>query len=69
MFGKHKDLLGIKQLSADEINTILERASIIKNMITAKSAKVINLKGRCLATVFYENSTRTRLSFEMAGKI
>lgn len=67
MFGEHKDLLGIKQLSAEQIEMILERAKAMKKMMTSKGARSTKLDGYSLATLFYENSTRTRLSFEMAG--
>lgn len=66
MFGEHKDLLGIKQLSAADIGSILECAGTMKSIMT-KREKSTALQDYSLATLFYENSTRTRLSFEMAG--
>lgn len=63
-----KDLLGIKELNADQINEILKTASIMKEIITKNSKKTPHLQGKTVITLFYENSTRTRLSFELASK-
>lgn len=63
-----KDLLGIKELQKEEIDLILETAIPMKDVIRRDIKKVPTLRGKALATVFYENSTRTRTSFEIAGK-
>ncbi|NLB89094.1 MAG: aspartate carbamoyltransferase catalytic subunit [Syntrophomonadaceae bacterium] len=63
-----KDLLGIKELQKEEIDLILDIAIPMKDVIKRDIKKVPTLRGKALATVFYENSTRTRTSFEIAGK-
>ncbi len=65
---KHKDLLGIKALSAGEIKLILDTAETMKKVLSANIKKTAHLQGKSIITLFYENSTRTRLSFEMASK-
>lgn len=65
---KPRHLLGIEALSREEINRILDLAEgyIEKNRQLDK--KHVILKGRTLINLFFENSTRTRMSFELAGK-
>lgn len=63
-----KDLLGIKELKREEIDLILDTATPMKDVTTRDIKKVPTLRGKALATVFYENSTRTKTSFEIAGK-
>lgn len=63
-----KDLLGIKDLSAEDINYILRNAETMKYILSQKSKKTPHLQGRTVVNCFYENSTRTRLSFELASK-
>ena len=65
---RNKDLLGIKELGADEIKLILDTADTMKLVLEANSKKTAHLQGKSVVTLFYENSTRTRLSFEMASK-
>lgn len=65
---KNKDLLGMKQLSAEEIMEILETAKTMKMVLTSGNKKTSHLQGKSMVTLFYENSTRTRLSFELASK-
>jgi aspartate carbamoyltransferase catalytic subunit len=65
---KSKDILGIKQLSAEEILFILETADTMKMILDSGNKKTPHLQGRSIITLFYENSTRTRLSFELAAK-
>jgi aspartate carbamoyltransferase catalytic subunit len=65
---RRKDLLGIADLSAEEIQLILETASSLKEISARPIKKVPTLRGRTVVTVFYEPSTRTRLSFEIAAK-
>lgn len=68
MMLSQKDLLGIQMLSADEIRLILDTAETMKHVISASSKKTAHLQGKSVITLFYENSTRTRLSFELAAK-
>ncbi|HBR03764.1 MAG TPA: aspartate carbamoyltransferase [Ruminiclostridium sp.] len=63
-----KDVLGLEQMSPDEINLILDTASDMKKIVTSKMKKVNYLQGKTVITLFYENSTRTRVSFELAAK-
>ncbi len=55
-------------MSAEEIESILDGAVQTKKMLSSQPKKGEDLKGRTLVTLFYENSTRTRTSFELAGK-
>ncbi|MEZ0536048.1 aspartate carbamoyltransferase catalytic subunit [Caldicellulosiruptoraceae bacterium PP1] len=63
-----KDLLGLKDLSIEEIEKILDLAKNMKLIITKENKKTPHLQGYSIVTLFYENSTRTRVSFELAGK-
>ena len=63
-----KDLLGIKELAAGDIKIILETASGFKDVIGRDIKKVPALRGRTAVNLFYEPSTRTRSSFELAAK-
>ncbi len=63
-----KDLLGMRDTSAEEILEILKNAAILKKVIEMPSKKASHLVGKSIITLFYENSTRTRMSFELAGK-
>jgi aspartate carbamoyltransferase catalytic subunit len=63
-----KDLLGLRETSADEIHEILNTAELMKVVITSNNKKTPHLQGKSIITVFYENSTRTRMSFELACK-
>ena len=65
---RNKDLLGIEQLSVDEINLILDTADSMKEISTRDIKKVPTLRGKTIINLFYEPSTRTRTSFEIAGK-
>ena len=63
-----QDLLGLKGLSADEIKNILDTAKSMKMILTNPTKKTPHLQGKTVVTLFYENSTRTRMSFELAAK-
>lgn len=63
-----KDLLGLERLTADEIMLILENAVNMKKTVISENKKLDNLSGKTVVTLFYENSTRTRTSFELAAK-
>src|SRR5439155_14447461 len=62
-----KDLLGLRELSAEEINFILETADAFKQVGTREIKKVPALHGKTLVNFFIEPSTRTRTSFELAA--
>src|SRR5438132_8283841 len=62
-----KDLLGLRELSADEINFILETADAFKQVGTRDIKKVPALRGKTMVNFFVEPSTRTRTSFELAA--
>ncbi|ABY93100.1 aspartate carbamoyltransferase catalytic subunit [Thermoanaerobacter brockii subsp. lactiethylicus] len=64
---KRKDLLGIKDLSKEEILEVLDTAKEMKKILNGEKYSQI-LKGKTVVTIFFEPSTRTRLSFEMAAK-
>ena len=68
MLGKRKDLLGLKDLTAEEIRYILKNAETMKYILLQNNKKTPHLQGKSVITLFYENSTRTRLSFELASK-
>ncbi len=63
-----KHLLGIKNLNVEDINLILETAKNFKEIINRPIKKVPSLRDVTIANLFYENSTRTKLSFELAEK-
>jgi aspartate carbamoyltransferase catalytic subunit len=63
-----KNLLGIRGLSKATIEQVLETAKAFREISRRKVKKVPTLRGRTILNVFYENSTRTRVSFELAGK-
>ena len=63
-----KHLLGLKDVPAEEIKGILDEAFRMKNDILKGTKKDNCLSGKSIITLFYENSTRTRLSFELASK-
>jgi len=63
-----KHLLGIKELNADDINLILSTAESFKEVINGPIKKVPSLRDITIANLFFENSTRTKLSFELAEK-
>lgn len=66
-FLNQKDLLGIRDLTSEEIWLILERAECMKKIVTKQADKSELLKGNTAVTLFYENSTRTRMAFTMAA--
>lgn len=64
-----KHLLGLDGVSQDEISLILKTAEAMKEIFTRKVKKVPTLTGKTVVNLFYEPSTRTRASFELAGKM
>jgi aspartate carbamoyltransferase catalytic subunit len=65
---KSKDLLGIQTLDEEELAVILDTAANLKTIADRPVKKVPALRGKTVANLFYEPSTRTRLSFELAAK-
>lgn len=65
---KGKDLLELQDVEAEEIRLILDTALPMKEIIGRQIKKVPTLRGRTVVNIFYEASTRTRTSFELAAK-
>ena len=63
-----RNILDLDVFSPEEINLVLETAKEMKNVIHRDIKKVPTLRGKSIVTLFYEPSTRTRTSFELAGK-
>ena len=63
-----KHLLSVTQLSPDDITRVLDTADSFREVGTRVIKKVPALRGRTVVNLFYENSTRTRISFEIAAK-
>src|SRR5680860_715087 len=64
----HKHLLGLADYSADDIQYVLEQAKNFREILDRPVPKVPTLRDKTVVNLFYENSTRTRLSFELAQK-
>lgn len=65
---KRKDILGLEEMTPEEINLVLDTAASMKDVINRTIKKVPTLRGRAVLNLFYEPSTRTRTSFELAAK-
>ena len=65
---KRKDLLGMQDLETSEITDVLDTAVSMKEIASREIKKVPTLRGKTVVNLFYESSTRTRTSFEIAGK-
>ncbi|HVV31790.1 MAG TPA: aspartate carbamoyltransferase catalytic subunit [Vitreimonas sp.] len=65
---RHKHLLAIADLDRFEIESLLDRAEAFAPLAEKKIKKLDTLRGRTLINLFFENSTRTQSSFELAGK-
>lgn len=63
-----RNLIGLKEVSASDIERILNEADKLKTEVLLADKKASYLSGKSVVTLFYENSTRTRLSFELASK-
>src|SRR5438094_7281661 len=63
-----KHLIGLEELSADEIRFILDTADAFKEVSTRSVKKVPALRGRVVVNTFFEDSTRTRTSFALAAQ-
>jgi len=68
MIGTRKDLLGLEDLAPEEIVSILDTARTFREVLDRPIPKVPSLRGLTAANLFFESSTRTRLSFELAEK-
>jgi aspartate carbamoyltransferase catalytic subunit len=66
---QRKDILAIEDMSVEEIRHILHTAKVMKEILMRPIKKLPTLKGKSVVNLFYEASTRTRTSFEMAGKV
>ena len=64
---RKKDLLGLKDLTAEEIEYVLDHAVEMKEALLSRQT-LDNLRGKCVSTLFYENSTRTQNSFLTAAE-
>ena len=63
-----RHLLDVDDMSREEIETVLDTADAMKEVLARDVPRVPALRGRTIVTLFYEASTRTRASFELAGK-
>lgn len=64
-----KDVLGLQEMERDEIDAVLRNAASFREVMARPIKKVPTLRGKSIVTLFYENSTRTRVSFELAAKV
>lgn len=64
---KRKDLLGLRELSAEEIQAVLQTAATFVDVSKRSIKKVPTLRGKVVVNLFFEPSTRTRISFELAA--
>ena len=67
--GRRRHVLDLDDFTADEMTTVLDNAAAMREVLARDIKKVPTLRGRVVVTLFYEASTRTRVSFEEAGKI
>jgi len=65
---RHRHLLGLEDLTSDEITMVLDLAEALQKATDSGRNKLSLLKGRTIANLFFENSTRTRNSFSLAAK-
>ncbi|MFY9176939.1 MAG: aspartate carbamoyltransferase catalytic subunit [Caldicoprobacterales bacterium] len=65
---KRKDVLGLRTMNQQEIVEILNTAETMKYILQQNNKRTPHLQGKSIVNLFYENSTRTRLSFELASK-
>ncbi len=68
MIFKRKHLLGLEDVAVEEIKLILDTAASFKEVLERPIPKVPTLRGKTIVNLFYEASTRTRISFELAEK-
>lgn len=65
---RRKDILGLEEITAEEITLIIETARSMREIMNRKIKKIPTLRGRPVLNLFYEPSTRTKASFELAQK-
>ena len=65
---RHKDIIALRDLTKEEIELLLETAASMREINSREIKKVPTLRGKTIINLFYEASTRTRTSFEIAGK-
>ncbi len=68
MFLNCKDFLGIRDLTAEELNYILKTAETMKYVMSQKNKKIPHLQGKSVIILFYESSARAKLSYELAAQ-
>jgi len=68
MSALNRNILALREMSPEEIQLILDQAQEMKEILSRPIKKVPTLRGKSVVTLFFENSTRTRMSFEMAAK-
>lgn len=66
---QRRHLLDLDDMTADELETVMRRTDVMKEVLSREVPRVPALRGKTIVTLFYENSTRTRASFELAGKV
>lgn len=64
----HKHILTLADFSAAEYDTVLQTAASFQEVLSRRTKKVPSLQGQVVANLFFEPSTRTRSSFELAAK-
>ena len=69
MIGRHRHLIGLEGLSREEILQVLDLATSMKEVLSRPVKKVPSLRGKNVVNLFFETSTRTRSSFEIAAKV
>ncbi len=65
---KRKDILGLEEMSADEMELILDTAQSMREIIDRPIKQVPTLRGKGILSLFYESSTRTKISFDLAAR-
>jgi len=69
VIGRHRHLIGLERLSREEILQVLDLAVSMKEVLSRPLKKVPSLRGKSVVNLFFETSTRTRSSFEIAAKV
>jgi aspartate carbamoyltransferase catalytic subunit len=69
VIGRHRHLIGLEPLSREEILQVLDLATSMKEVLSRPVKKVPSLRGKNVVNLFFETSTRTRSSFEIAAKV
>ena len=68
MVFSHKDFIGLRGMSADEINYILETAETMKLVLSHKNKKAPHLQGKSVIFLFYDKSSKAELSYQLAAQ-